>query len=95
MGVALLLMTHATYAITISYTYDELGRLTNAAYSNNNFISYTYDSVGNITDTQPVALQMQTMMALTTALIIALQPVMRTNLILISISEPSIYQRTT
>jgi hypothetical protein len=50
MGVALLLMTHATYAITVSYTYDELGRLTNAAYSNNNFISYTYDSVGNITD---------------------------------------------
>jgi DsbC/DsbD-like thiol-disulfide interchange protein len=50
MGVALLLMTHAAYAITVSYTYDELGRLTKAAYSNNNFISYTYDSVGNITD---------------------------------------------
>ena len=36
-------------AVSISYTYDELGRLTEANYGMSNVIKYTYDEVGNRT----------------------------------------------
>lgn len=37
-------------AITITYSYDAAGRLTNALYSNGQRGSFTYDDTGNITD---------------------------------------------
>jgi YD repeat-containing protein len=33
----------------VTYTYDDLGRLTTAAYDNNKTITYTYDPAGNRT----------------------------------------------
>ncbi len=37
------------YAETVTYTYDELGRLRTASYSNGQVITYTYDAAGNRT----------------------------------------------
>lgn len=44
-----LLARRAAYAETVDYTYDELGRLTRAAYENGCVIDYTYDPAGNRT----------------------------------------------
>lgn len=37
------------YADTVSYKYDDAGRLTSVTYSNGASISYTYDPAGNLT----------------------------------------------
>ena len=37
------------YADTVSYTYDDAGRLISATYSNGAAIQYSYDAAGNIT----------------------------------------------
>ncbi len=39
-----------SFAYTVSYTYNNLNRLTQATYDNGNSIDYTHDSVGNITN---------------------------------------------
>lgn len=46
---ACLLLASAAQAGSVSYTYDTLGRLTRAAYSNGTVIVYTYDASGNRT----------------------------------------------
>lgn len=40
-------LSSTTTVTTITYTYDALGRLTNADYSNGDSFAYGYDSVGN------------------------------------------------
>jgi YD repeat-containing protein len=36
-------------AVTVTYAYDTLGRVTKATYSNGTMIAYTYDASGNRT----------------------------------------------
>jgi YD repeat-containing protein len=43
----LLLFASPAIAGTVSYQYDQLGRLTRAEYSDGSVIEYTYDAVGN------------------------------------------------
>lgn len=45
----LLVSVGVAQAGSVSYTYDTLGRLTRAAYSNGTVIVYTYDATGNRT----------------------------------------------
>jgi len=45
----LMLFSASVFAVTATYTYDELNRLTQVAYDNGNRITYTYDAAGNIT----------------------------------------------
>jgi YD repeat-containing protein len=45
----LLVSVGVAQAGSVSYTYDALGRLTRAAYSNGTVIVYTYDATGNRT----------------------------------------------
>ncbi|MGQ0532183.1 MAG: RHS repeat domain-containing protein, partial [Caulobacteraceae bacterium] len=40
---------------TVTYTYDELGRVKTATYSNGQTITYTYDAAGNRTVLQQTA----------------------------------------
>ena len=42
-----LLFVSSAIAGTVSYQYDQLGRLTRADYSDGSVIEYTYDAVGN------------------------------------------------
>jgi len=44
----LVLFSASAFAVTASYTYDELNRLTQVSYDNGNHIKYTYDAAGNI-----------------------------------------------
>ncbi|HYL37397.1 MAG TPA: RHS repeat domain-containing protein [Bryobacteraceae bacterium] len=39
----------AACADTVSYTYDDAGRLTSATYSNGAMTQYSYDAAGNMT----------------------------------------------
>jgi YD repeat-containing protein len=39
----------AAYADTVSYTYDDAGRLTSATYPSGASIQYSYDAAGNMT----------------------------------------------
>jgi YD repeat-containing protein len=43
----LLVASTAFGAETISYEYDDLGRLTRATYGNGTVVTYTYDDLGN------------------------------------------------
>jgi uncharacterized protein (TIGR03437 family) len=45
----LLLLAGAAGADTISYSYDDAGRLIRASYANGKVINYTYDKAGNLT----------------------------------------------
>jgi len=45
----LIAISTTLYAQSITYTYDNLGRLINATYPDSNIISYTYDAMGNRT----------------------------------------------
>lgn len=47
-GIAVLTAS-AAFAGSVSYTYDNLGRLVKATYSNGTVITYTYDAAGNRT----------------------------------------------
>lgn len=38
------------YAVSATYTYDALGRVTTVTYDNGTAITYTYDSTGNLTN---------------------------------------------
>lgn len=54
-----LLVARTASAETVSYTYDELGRVKTATYGNGQVITYAYDAAGNRTtlnQTQPTAL---------------------------------------
>src|SRR5437764_716232 len=44
-----LLISGAAFADAVTYTYDDAGRLTSAAYPNGTVIAYTYDAAGNLT----------------------------------------------
>jgi len=45
----LALATTAVRADSVTYTYDDAGRLTSATYANGTVITYTYDAAGNLT----------------------------------------------
>lgn len=49
MGAVLALLSAPLYAGSVTYTYDSLGRLTQATYSNGVVIAYVYDAAGNRT----------------------------------------------
>ncbi|ENW93029.1 hypothetical protein F904_02972 [Acinetobacter dispersus] len=42
-----ILCTPSIYAGSVSYTYDNLGRVTKVTYSNGKSITYSYDAAGN------------------------------------------------
>ena len=44
----------SAFAVTATYTYDNLNRLTQVTYDNGNSIEYTYDAAGNITHVNTV-----------------------------------------
>jgi len=44
----LLMLSMSAHAITASYNYDDIGRLTRVDYPNNESIAYVYDAAGNI-----------------------------------------------
>lgn len=44
---AILGLSAAVFAGSVSYTYDALGRIKTATYSNGVIITYTYDAAGN------------------------------------------------
>ena len=46
---ATLWLAGALYADTVSYKYDDAGRLTSVSYPNGSVIAYTYDPAGNLT----------------------------------------------
>ncbi len=46
--VMLIILPCAAYAVTINYTYDLNGRLTQARYDNGTTITYSYDPAGNL-----------------------------------------------
>jgi len=48
-GVFLALLSGALQAGSVAYTYDSLGRVTQATYSNGVVITYVYDASGNRT----------------------------------------------
>jgi YD repeat-containing protein len=45
---SMVLLCEIVPAETVTYTYDDLNRLTSAKYDNGQEIKYTYDEVGNI-----------------------------------------------
>lgn len=47
-GLAILTITGSVWAATISYSYDQAGRLIKAAYSTGLVIEYSYDPAGNL-----------------------------------------------
>jgi len=49
LGVVLILLTGTLQAGSVTYTYDSLGRLTQATYNNGVVIVYVYDAAGNRT----------------------------------------------
>lgn len=49
MGAVLALLSAPLYAGSVAYSYDSLGRLTQATYSNGVVITYVYDAAGNRT----------------------------------------------
>jgi len=49
LAIAFTLLGSLGAAASVTYTYDNLGRLKKAAYSNNKEIDYTYDQAGNRT----------------------------------------------
>lgn len=49
LGAVLILLSGALQAGSVTYTYDSLGRLTQATYSNGVVIVYVYDAAGNRT----------------------------------------------
>jgi hypothetical protein len=46
-GLVVLLVAGAAFSGQVTYTYDSLGRLKTATYSNGVVITYTYDAAGN------------------------------------------------
>ena len=48
---ALAFLPWFAHAASVAYTYDVLGRLTKATYSNGMVITYVYDAAGNRTST--------------------------------------------
>lgn len=49
-GAALLSLRNYAFADTVTYTYDDLGRVKTVTYSNGATITYDYDPAGNRTE---------------------------------------------
>ncbi len=54
LGSLLLLADTSAHALSVNYSYDNLGRLTKASYPNNESIEYVYDPAGNITSSTSI-----------------------------------------
>lgn len=50
-GTVMSLVATVVFASSVVYTYDSLGRLSKATYSNGVVITYSYDAAGNRTST--------------------------------------------
>lgn len=50
-GAVMSLVATVAFASSVVYTYDSLGRLSKATYSNGVVITYSYDAAGNRTST--------------------------------------------